>query len=128
MKTTLLEKSRRTYMSSIPADELLSAMKDLTPKAYQLLMYHYSKNSGWNFNDLEIAESLGISERMVKQYRRELIEKDYLMIIKGKVDLYFIGRQSVLDFKAPNEISRHKEKKVDLIKAEEELATVKTAF
>ena len=90
-------------MSNIPTKELLSAMKDLTPKAYQLLMYHYAKSDGWEFNEEEIAKELDISPRMVKQYRKELIDKDYLMISKGEVSIYFVGRDAVLNFRGPTD-------------------------
>ena len=57
-KSTLLKHSKGQFMTSIPQDEALTAIKDLTPKAYQLLIYYYSKNDGWNFNDVEIANTL----------------------------------------------------------------------
>lgn len=101
MKRTLLRKSKGGFMAHIPADELLTGIKDLSNGAYQLLMYYYTKGDGWEFEDKEMSESINTSIRMVRQYRRELIDKKYLMIMKGTVDVYFIGRQAVLDFEEP---------------------------
>jgi len=86
-------------MTKIPQDEALTAMKDLTPKAYQLLIYYYSKVDGWRFEDKEIAETLGTTERMIKKYRKELIDLDYLWIMRGDLTVYFVGRKAVYDFK-----------------------------
>ena len=88
-------------MAQIPADELITATRDLTAKAYQLLMYYYSKGERWNWEDKQIASELGMSIRKVQEYRRELISKDYLYIVKGKINNVFIGRQAVMDFKHP---------------------------
>ena len=98
-KTTLLEHSKGGYMTKIPQTEALIAMKDLSPKAYQLLIYYYSKSSGWKFDDKEIADALSTTERMIKKYRKELIDLGYLWIIKRNLTVYFIGRQAVWDFK-----------------------------
>jgi len=98
-KSTLLKHSRGGYMTTIPQDEALTAIKDLSPKAYQLLIYYYSKNDGWNFDDEEIADTLATTARMIKQYRKELIDKEYLWIIKGELTVYFVGRKAVYDFK-----------------------------
>jgi len=87
-------------MASIPSDEIVIAARELSPKAYQLLMYYYSKSDGWKFDDDEIAKSLGIgSSRMVKQYRKELISKNYLWIAQGELTVYIVGRQAVENFK-----------------------------
>lgn len=109
-KKTLIEHSRRQYMTSIPQEELLTSMKDLTPKAYQLLMYYYSKQSGWEFDDSEMSSVLGISERMVKEYRNELIHKEYLYIVKGTITNIFVGRKSVSEFKYPDNNNSKTEK------------------
>lgn len=98
-KTTLLKHSIGGYMTKIPQDEALTAMRDLTPKGYQLLIYYYSKVDGWKFNDTEIAETLVTTERMIKKYRKELIDSGYLWIMKGDLTVYFVGRKSVYDFK-----------------------------
>jgi hypothetical protein len=36
---------------------------------------------------------------MVPKYRKELIEKDYLLIQRGQVDVYFVGKHAVAKFK-----------------------------
>ena len=86
---------------SIPADEIITAMTDLSNGAYHLLMYHYTKGNGWRFNDKQMAVTLGTSERMIKAYRKELIQKEYLFITGKNPTVYFIGKKAVRDFKEP---------------------------
>ena len=114
-KTTLLEHSKGGYMTKIPQEEALMAMKDLTPKAYQLLIYYYSKTSGWKFSDKEIADTLDTTERMIKKYRKELIDLNYLWIMKGDLTVYFVGRSAVYDFKY-SPVETHDEKTGEIIK------------
>ena len=86
-------------MSNIPSDELVTAAKDLSSKAYVMLMYYYSKHGHWTWHDQVMADELGFSIRQVKEYRRELINKDYLLVLKGSVSNVFIGREAVMKFK-----------------------------
>ena len=90
-------------MSQIPSDELATAHKDLSPKAYVLLMYYYSKGTTWEWIDKNMAKDLSMSTRTLKLYRNELITKDYLFIVKGEINNVFIGRQAVMDWKHPHE-------------------------
>ena len=83
----------------IPQAEILAMMSDLTSGAKDLLLYYYSRNDGWRFDDENIAKFIKSSERQVKKFRRELIAKQYLLIQKGEVDVYFIGRLAVEKFK-----------------------------
>ena len=71
-KTTLLKHSRRKFMASIPSDEIVIAARELSPKAYQLLMYYYSKSDGWKFDDDEIAKSLGIGANMLYRWKQDI--------------------------------------------------------
>ena len=104
MSKAMNTKSRRPYMAQIPSDELVTAQHDLTNGAYKLLMYYYSKGVKWEWKDEVMSIDLGISERMLKEYRNELISTEYLFIAKGKtIDNYFIGRQAVMDWKQPDE-------------------------
>ena len=90
------------YRCRIPTNEALSAMKDLTPSAYKLLIYYYSKSTGWKFSDQEIGDTLDVGERRVKELKRELSDKDYLLVLKGQgFENYFIGRQAVMAYKNP---------------------------
>ena len=99
-KRTLIRHSTANYTTRVPQDEALIAMKDLTPKAYQLLIYYYSKQDGWNFDDDEIGAVLDTTERQVKVYRRELVSKEYLWYQKGGgLTIFFVGRRAVHDFK-----------------------------
>lgn len=86
-------------MASIPSDEIVTASKDLSSKAYVLLMYYYSKGDNWSWIDENISNDLGITTRKVKEYRRELVEKDYLLVFKGTITNVLIGREAVMKFK-----------------------------
>ena len=101
MKTVINTKSKDKYMARIPANELVTAQKDLSAKAFGLLMYYYSKSDNWEWKDSVIASDMIMTERKVKEYRIELIKKDYLYIVKGSITNVFIGRQAVTDFKNP---------------------------
>jgi len=90
--------SRDEYMAQIPQRELTEAMKDLSNGAYKLLMYYYSRNDGWVFIDENIASAISSSVRQVKKFRKELVDEKYLLIQKGQVDVYFIGRMAVHQF------------------------------
>lgn len=89
------------YNTSIPTEELITAMNDLSTGAYKLLMYYYSRKTGWNFNDTEIAKTIGVSERTIKGLKKELIDNKYLYIAKGAIDNYFIGRKAVQEWDNP---------------------------
>lgn len=86
-------------MAKIPQKEILAMMSDLSSGAKDLLLYYYSRNDGWRFNDTNIAKAINTSERQVKKFRRELLNKNYLLIQKGEVDVYFIGKLAVEKFK-----------------------------
>ena len=99
-KKTLIVHSKDNYMMRMPIHESNEAMKELNPKAYQLLVYYYSKYSGWNFNDDDIAISINVpNERAVKKYKKELIDKEYLWITGKYPTVYSIGKVAVSDFK-----------------------------
>lgn len=104
VKRTVIMHSRDTYNATIPSDELVAAMTDLSAGAFKLLMYYYSRKTGWNFDDKEIAKTIGMSERRVKEVRKELVDHKYLLILKGDIDNYFIGRKAVLEWENPDQI------------------------
>jgi len=95
MNKAVLKKSETKYMAKIPQAELTSAMTDLSTGAYMLLMYYYSKRDGWVFVEENIGKTINTSVRQVKKFRKELIDKQYLLIQKGQVDVYFIGKIAV---------------------------------
>jgi len=103
----ILKKSKGRYMASIPQAEITKALQELSQGAFRLLTYYYSRNDGWRFDDNNIAKVLDTSPRMVKKYRKELIDTKYLLIQKGEVDVYFIGQLAVKQFEdeveLPNE-------------------------
>lgn len=86
-------------MARIPQAEITTAMVDLSATAFKLLMYYYSRNDGWEFKDENIAVTIDSTTRMVAKYRKELIDKEYLLIQKGQVDVYFVGKRAVAKFK-----------------------------
>lgn len=100
-QTTVMSKSRGKPMTNIikPRDEAEQAMTELSPSAYMLLDYYYSKDDGWEFTKAHMMKTLGITERTLQRAKKELIEKRYLHIASGKeVDNYFVGKQQVRDF------------------------------
>lgn len=102
-RRSIVMHSQAAYRCRIPTHEALTAMKDLSTGAFKLLIYYYSKSTGWNFDDKEIAEALEVTEKRVKELRKELVDKDYLLIEKGgHIDNYFIGRQAVMAWKNPD--------------------------
>jgi len=80
-------------MVKIPQKEIIEAMTELSNGAYKLLLYYYSRRDGWTFNDKHIAKYTGTSERQIKKFRKELIDKKYLSIQFGGVVIYFIGKE-----------------------------------
>lgn len=98
MNKSILKKSKGKYMASIPQIEITEAMRELSNGAYKLLMYYYSRNDGWVFIDDNIANAINSSARQVKKFRKELIDTGYLLIQRGQVDVYFIGRLAVKQF------------------------------
>lgn len=104
VKRTVIMHSRDSlHNASIPSDELITAMTDLSTGAYKLLMYYYSRKTGWNFDDAEIAKTLDVTERTLKLLRSELITKKYLYVAKGAIDNYFVGRKAVQEWDNPDE-------------------------
>jgi len=95
---SIMKKKETKYMARIPQAEITTAMKDLSSTAFKLLMYYYSRNDGWEFKDTNIATAIDSTERMVKKHRKELIDTGYLLIQKGQVDVYFVGRGAVEQF------------------------------
>jgi hypothetical protein len=97
----ILKKTETKFMARIPQQEIIGAMKELSSGAYKLLMYYYSRRDGWEFIDENIANAIGTSPRQVKKFRKELIDTKYLLIQKGSIDVYFIGKLSVEKFLSP---------------------------
>jgi len=98
LKDTINTPSKRKYMSHIPSDELVSAPKLLSGPAFRLLMYYYSKGSTWSWDDDNMARELETNVREIKRSRKELVDKEFLLIVKGTITNVFIGRQSVQEW------------------------------
>lgn len=94
----VIKKSKGKYMAQIPQAEITKALKELSQGAFRLLAYYYSRNDGWKFSDENIANTLDTSVRMVKKYRKELMDNEYLLVQKGEVDVYFVGQLAVRQF------------------------------
>ena len=94
--------SNDPYKCRIPTYEALDAMKDLSSGAFKLLIYYYSRSSGWDFNDTDIANTLGVTTKRLLELRKELVDKEYLLISKGThIDNYFVGKKAVREWKYP---------------------------
>lgn len=95
--------SQTAYRCKIPTHEAIDAMKDLSSGAFKLLIYYYSKSTGWQFDDKEMADTIGITVKRLSELKKELVDKDYLLILKGHdIDNYFIGRNAVRNWKDPD--------------------------
>ena len=102
MKNTVIKKSvvDPINMTRIPTSDLTTGFLDLKPNALKLLMYYYSKGDGWVFKNDVIAIDLNLKISTVRTLTRELISKGYLLIVKGKVINYFVGRKEVAAYKS----------------------------
>lgn len=95
--------SKAQHTCKISTDEAIYAMKDLTDNAFKLLIYYYSRSSGWAFSDDEISSTIGVTKRTVSNLRKELVDKGYLHIEKGNINNYFVGRKAVFEWNNPDE-------------------------
>ena len=102
VKRSIVMHTQHPHKCRIPTYEALDAMKDLSSGAFKLLIYYYSKSTGWEFVDSEIATAIGVSEKRLKELKHELKTKGYLLILKGvDIDNYFIGRTAVNNWLNP---------------------------
>jgi hypothetical protein len=108
VKRSVIMHSKETYNTTIPSDELLVAMKELSNNELKLLLYYYSRKTGWVFHDDEVAKSIDVSVRTFRDLRNSLIKKQYLFIGKGDPDIYFIGRKQVLDWVSGEDLNDNK--------------------
>ena len=101
-KKDIVMHSQDPYKCKAPTYEVLDAMKDLTDTGFKLLLYYYSKSTGWKFDDEDIAGTIGVTARTVATARKELMEKGYLLVEKGRsIDTYFVGKRAVKEWKYP---------------------------
>ena len=105
---TIFKQTKGRYMAQIPQNEILDSIKELTPGARNLLLYIYSLNDGWVFVEENVAKAIGTTVRQLKKYRKELVEKKYLLIQKGETDIYFIGKATVREFLNPQKKAEEK--------------------
>ena len=96
--------SQDTFRCKAPTYEVLEAMKELNETEFKLLMYYYSKSTGWKFDDAQIASTIGVTPRTLVIAKHSLIDKEYLYIMKHKeADTYFVGKRAVREWKYPPE-------------------------
>lgn len=99
LKNTVLKKSTEGQnMTRLPTNELEEAFKELKPNAFKVLVYYYSKGDGWEFRHEVMARDLNMKPSTVRTRTRELISKGYLLIVKGSVTNYFVGKKEVLAY------------------------------
>ncbi len=94
------------YYVKIPQEDIEQAMIDLSPKAFQLLTYYFSKNDGFIFSNDIMADLMSISKRQLSTYHRELKQKGYLAIQKGDVTVYFIGKTAVREYNDDGKVQK----------------------
>jgi len=92
-------------MATMPSDEVITAMKDLSNNGYKLLTYYYSKGDTWDWDSKHMCQELDVSSRTLVETTKELVDKEYLLIFKGTksnpMTNVFIGRDAVAARKAP---------------------------
>ena len=99
MNGSFFKRSKGRYMTHIPSDEIVLAITDLSKGAYQLLMYYYSREDGWVFYDNSTMTDLSISKRVFQAHKKELKDKNYLIILKAEADTYIVGKQAVKKYR-----------------------------
>lgn len=106
-KRAVIQYSSDRNRCKIPTQEAVEAMTKLNENEYKLLIYYYSHNSGWNFSDDKICKDLGgITSRTLNNARKSLIEKGYLLIVQGNIDIYFVGQEAVRRWQNPKYIQQ----------------------
>jgi len=98
MKTKKKKKMRGIHMANIPVEDIEHGMKQLSSGAFQLLMYYYTKSDGWAFSEKKMCDDLGVKIRTLKEHIKELTDKKFILILKGAVDVYFIGERAVNEY------------------------------
>jgi hypothetical protein len=99
-KTSVVQKTvvAPMYMTRIPNSDLADGYRELSPYAFMLLTYYYSKGDGWEFNIDVMAEVFGLTERTVANRIKELKNKGYLLHVKGDIDNYIVGKIKVGEY------------------------------
>jgi len=102
MKNTVIKKSvvENMKMTRIPTSDLADGYLELRPNAIKLLTYFYSKGDGWEFKNDVIASHLGVKISTVRTLISELVSKGYLLVVKGKVINYFVGKKEVSAYRS----------------------------
>ena len=101
-KNTVVIKSTDDYkfMTRIPISDLEDGYSELSANAFKLLTYFYSKGDGFEFRNEAMAKALRLgSIRTVKSLIKELEKKGFLLIQKGRITDYFVGKRKVSEYK-----------------------------
>ena len=101
IKKSILKKTRKPGQFNMqqPVKEVVRALDELSPDAFRMLAYMYTKSDNWIFNNVDFQKALGIAESTVKKKLKELRDNNYYYECKGKVIIYFIGLNAVKDYK-----------------------------
>ena len=99
-KTSIVKKTVVDPMSMtrIPNADLYDGYRDLSPNAFKLLTFFYSKGDGWVFDIAQMEQVFNLSNRAVKERIKELKDKGFLFHSKGDIDVYIVGKKLVQDY------------------------------
>jgi len=87
-------------VTSIPSEDILSGLKELSSGAFKLLIYYYGRDYRFDWSSTECVPELKLSSRQLKLYRNELMYSGYLLVISGDLlDMLYLGKATVCEFK-----------------------------
>ncbi len=100
--------SKAKHICRIDSTELLRIManKELTDGELKLLLYFYCKGDGWELDVKEAAEAIHVKPKMWHVLKKGLIKKEYLHIINGTVDSYYVGRTEARKWRKEEEVMK----------------------
>lgn len=99
LKKAMIEHSKGLHMLKLTAEDAIEASKELSHKGYILYTYYCGKGSGWVFNDEVIGQDLDITARSVAKYKKELVDKGYLLVESTKnMEAMCVGKSAIKKF------------------------------
>ncbi len=99
-KSSIVKKSvvDQMHMTRIPNSDLTDGYRELTPNAFKLLTFFYSKGDGWEFDIAHMERVFNLSNRKVKERIKELQDKGFLLHSKGDIEVYIVGKKLVREY------------------------------
>jgi len=96
-KPTILKRTldNGDFRSMQSLQEISKGISELSPLAFKMLGYLYTKSDNWKFNNKDFQNKLGVAESTVKKLLRELKDKKYFHESKGETTVYYIGLSAV---------------------------------